>query len=126
MVGLEGKTLRVMLVDDNRIVRDGLTIFFKLFNDLEYVGAATNGIEAIHLCEAVSPDVILMDVMMPKMNGIEATQAIKDQYPDIKIIGFTSVSSLDGHVQAMLDAGADVCLPKQASIDEIVRAIRGS
>lgn len=119
------KTLRVMIVDDNRIIRDGLTIFFKIFDDLKFVGSASNGIEAINLCEEIRPDVVLMDVMMPRMNGIEATRVIREKYPHIKVVGLTSLSGDETQAKGMMNAGAVACLPKQASIDEIVTTIRG-
>jgi DNA-binding NarL/FixJ family response regulator len=118
------RILRVMIVDDNRIVREGLTIFLKLFADLQFVGAAVNGAEALQQCPILQPDVILMDIVMPEMSGIEATRVLHAQYPHIKIIGLTSFSGDETHREAMLAAGAVACLPKHASIDEIARAIR--
>lgn len=119
------KSLRIMVVDDNRIIREGLTIFLRIFDDLEFVGEADSGKNAIKQCDALQPDVILMDIMMPEVNGIEATKVIKAKYPQVKIVGLTSFSSEEMQVRGMLDAGAAACLPKQASIDEIVSAIRG-
>src|SRR5512134_824481 len=84
------QTIRVMLVDDHNVVRSGLAAFLRAYEDLELVGEAKNGLEAHTLCLKKQPDVILMDLMMPVMDGIAATRAILQDFPAIKIIAMTS------------------------------------
>lgn len=117
------KTIRVMLVDDHNVVRSGLATFLKAYDDLELVGEAKNGIEAVNLCHQNPPDVILMDLMMPEMDGIAATRAILTGYPDIKIIAMTSFED-EELVQGVLSAGAISYLLKNITSDELARAIR--
>lgn len=115
--------IQVMLVDDHNVVRSGLTTFLKGYDDLELVGEARNGLEAVHLCRIKQPDVILMDLMMPEMDGISATRAILEDCPDIKIIAMTSFEDQD-LVQGVLAAGAISYLLKNVSSDELAKAIR--
>ena len=117
------QTIRVMLVDDHNVVRSGLATFLKAYEDLELVGEAKNGLEAINLCRLKKPDVILMDLIMPEMDGIEATSAILQDYPDIKIIAMTSFDE-EELVQGVLAAGAISYLLKNVSSDELAKAIR--
>ena len=117
------KTIRVMLVDDHNVVRSGLATFLKAYDDLELVGEAKNGVEAVNLCLRSTPDVILMDLMMPEMDGIAATRAILASYPDIKIIAMTSFED-EELVQGVLSAGAISYLLKNITSDELARAIR--
>ena len=84
--------IRVLLVDDHQVVRQGFKFFIDVTDDLELVGEAVNGEEAVQAAAKLNPDVILMDMIMPKMNGIEATKAIIADYPDVKIIALTSFS----------------------------------
>jgi len=115
--------IRVMLVDDHNVVRSGLATFMRAFDDLELVGEAKNGLEAIHLCHQKKPDVILMDLMMPEMDGISATEAILVDYPDIKIIAMTSFEDTE-LVKGVLAAGAISYLLKNVTADELAKAIR--
>jgi len=115
--------IRVMLVDDHNVVRSGLATFLKAYDDLELVGEAKNGLEAVHLCQRSMPDVILMDLMMPEMDGIAATGAILDDYPEIKIIAMTSFED-EELVQGVLAAGAISYLLKNVTSDELAKAIR--
>ena len=117
------QTIRVMLVDDHNVVRSGLATFLKAYEDLELVGEVKNGLEAINLCRLKKPDVILMDLIMPEMDGIEATSAILQDYPDIKIIAMTSFDE-EELVQGVLAAGAISYLLKNVSSDELAKAIR--
>jgi NarL family two-component system response regulator LiaR len=117
------QTIRVMLVDDHNVVRSGLATFLKAYDDLELVGEAKNGLEAVNLCRLKKPDVILMDLMMPEMDGIAATTAILQDYPDIKIIAMTSFEE-EELVQGVLAAGAISYLLKNVSSDELAKAIR--
>jgi NarL family two-component system response regulator LiaR len=117
------QTIQVMLVDDHNVVRSGLATFLRAYDDLELVGEAKNGLEALNLCQKIKPDVILMDLMMPEMDGIAATQAILIDYPEIKIIAMTSFEEED-LVQGVLAAGAISYLLKNVSSDELAKAIR--
>jgi len=116
-------TIRVMLVDDHNVVRSGLATFLRAYEDLELVGEATNGQEAVRLCRQVNPDVILMDLMMPEMDGIAATRAILAEYPDIKIIAMTSFED-EQLVHGVLAAGAISYLLKNVASEELSKAIR--
>jgi NarL family two-component system response regulator LiaR len=121
----ESNPIRVMIVDDHDMVRSGLGVFLDAFDDLELVGEAADGQEAIRLCAEAQPHVVLMDLVMPEMDGVEATRAIRQAYPDIQIIALTSFSEQD-LVQGALQAGAVGYLLKNASIDELAAAIRAA
>jgi NarL family two-component system response regulator LiaR len=115
--------IHVMLVDDHNVVRSGLATFLRAYEDLTLVGEAKNGLEALNLCRKKKPDVILMDLMMPEMDGIAATQAILAECPDIKIIAMTSFED-EELVQGVLAAGAISYLLKNVTSDELAKAIR--
>jgi NarL family two-component system response regulator LiaR len=117
------QAIKVMLVDDHNVVRSGLATFLRAFEDLELVGEAKNGLEALQLCHQKKPDVILMDLMMPEMDGIAATRSILEEYPDIKIIAMTSFEE-EELVQGVLSAGAMGYLLKNITADELAKAIR--
>jgi NarL family two-component system response regulator LiaR len=117
------QTIRVMLVDDHNVVRSGLATFLRAYEDLELVAEAKNGLEALDLCRQKKPDVILMDLMMPEMDGIAATRAILQECPDIKIIAMTSFEE-EQLVHDVLAAGAISYLIKNVTSDELARAIR--
>ena len=119
------QVIQVMLVDDHNVVRSGLATFLRAYDDLELVGEARNGLEALNLCHKKKPDVILMDLMMPEMDGIAATRAILADYPDIKIIAMTSFEE-EELVQGVLAAGAISYLLKNVSSDELAAAIRAA
>ena len=121
----EAKPIRVMLVDDHAVVRSGLGAFLMVFDDLELVGEASNGKEAMRLCEQVQPDVILMDLVMPEMDGAAATRAIRTRWPHIQIVALTSFKE-DELVQGALQAGAIGYLLKNVSADELSSAIRSA
>ena len=116
-------TIRVMLVDDHNVVRSGLATFLRAYDDLELVAEAKNGLEAIGLCRQAKPDVILMDLMMPEMDGIAATRAILAESPDIKIIAMTSFED-EQLVHGVLAAGAISYLLKNVASEELSKAIR--
>jgi len=117
------QTIKVMLVDDHNVVRSGLATFLRAYEDLELVGEAKHGLEAVSLCHKHQPDVILMDLIMPEMDGIAATQAILQDYPEIKIIAMTSFDE-EELVHGVLAAGAISYLLKNVTSDELARAIR--
>jgi NarL family two-component system response regulator LiaR len=115
--------IRVMLVDDHTVVRRGLGAVLSVSDDMRLVGEAGDGEEAIRLCERLQPDVILMDVLMPKMDGIAATKAIHERWPKVRIIALTSFKERE-YVEGVLKAGATSYLLKNVTADELVSAIR--
>jgi DNA-binding NarL/FixJ family response regulator len=117
--------IRIVLADDNEVVRNSLKLFIEMSEDLQLVGEASNGHEAFEVCTLQKPDLILMDIMMPKMNGIEATQIISQQCPDVVVLALASLSA-DGNIQKIIEAGAVSVISKQISIDDITRIIRES
>ena len=119
------KPIRVMLVDDHTMVRRGLATFLKIFDDLQLVGEAESGETAIQLCAEVLPDVILMDMALPVMDGATATRAIRQQFPQVQVIVLTSFK--EGElIKNALEAGAIGYLLKDVSADELVGAIRAA
>ncbi|HLU21447.1 MAG TPA: response regulator transcription factor [Bacillaceae bacterium] len=116
-------TIHVMIADDHHIVRRGLIFFLQTQKDIEIVGEAKNGKEAVDLALSLKPEVVLMDLVMPVMDGIEATQKIKEACPDIKIMVLTSFVDQD-HVLPALEAGASGYQLKDIEPDELVNAIR--
>jgi two-component system, NarL family, response regulator LiaR len=117
--------IRVMLVDDHAMVRRGLATFVKVFDDLELVGEADSGEAAVLLCGQVLPDVILMDLMMPDMDGASTTRLIRKQYPKVQVVALTSFKEQEV-VQNALQAGAIGYLLKDVSAEELARAIRAA
>ncbi len=125
MNGTPSQTIRVMLVDDHTMVRRGLATFMMVFDDLKLVGEAENGVEAIQLCGEILPDVVLMDMVMPGMDGVRATRAIHEQFPSVQVLALTSFKEGD-LVKNALEAGAIGYLLKDVSADELARAIRAA
>ena len=119
------KPIRVMLVDDHAMVRRGLATFLKAFDDLELAGEAETGQAAIQLCAKLLPDVILMDMVMPDMDGATATRTLRQQFPDVQVIALTSFKE-EKLVKSALEAGAIGYLLKDVSADELVRAIQSA
>lgn len=115
--------IKVLIADDHHVVRRGLLFFLKTQKDIEVVGEAKNGREAVSLVEKLSPDVVLMDLVMPEMDGIEATEQIKERWPDVKVLMLTSFSDKD-HVLPALEAGASGYQLKDIEPDELVSSIR--
>ena len=113
---------RVLVVDDQTVVRDGLVLLLGLLPGLEVVGSAGDGEEAVRLVGEHGPDVVLMDLRMPRVDGVEATRRIKAAYPSVQIVVLTTYSD-DESVFAALQAGARGYLTKDAGADEIARAI---
>jgi len=114
-----------MLVDDHTMVRRGLATFLKVVDDLQLVGEAESGEAAIQLCAEALPDVILMDMVLPMMDGATATRAIRQQFPQVQVIALTSFKEGD-LVKNALEAGAIAYLLKDVSADDLVRAIRAA
>lgn len=113
---------KIMVVDEHKILREGLSTLIAKQPDMEIIGEAKDGREALRLVDKLSPDLILMDVTMPNLNGIEATRKIKSKKPDIEIIAL-SLHSDRRYVLGMIDAGASGYLLKECAFDELVRAI---
>lgn len=119
------QAIRVMVVDDHTMVRRGLAAMLKVKPDLELVAEARHGQEALELCEAVRPDVVLMDLVMPQMDGPTAIRAVKRDWPGVRVIALTSFKE-DKLVQQALRAGAISYLLKNVSIDDLAQAIRAA
>jgi DNA-binding NarL/FixJ family response regulator len=114
--------IRVLVVDDHAVVRTGLTQLLGTFDGVELVGAAANGEEAVALCAERRPDVVLMDLEMPVLDGIEATSRIHSEHPEVAVVVLTSFSDRDRILRA-LDAGAVGYLLKDAEPEELARAV---
>jgi CheY-like chemotaxis protein len=121
----QASRIRVLLVDDHAMVRQGLRTVLDGYPDLEVVGEAANGEEAVILVEHLRPSLVVMDINMPKANGIEATAAIKARYPQTAVIGL-SVQTNGETQEAMLKAGASLLLTKEAAVDQLYEAIRNT
>ena len=115
--------IRVLIADDQRAVREGLAMLVGLADEIEVVGTAANGIEAVQLASELHPDVVLMDLRMPEMEGGEATRKIRAAEPDTHVLVLTTYADDDSLFPA-LQAGAHGYLTKDASAEEIERAIR--
>lgn len=119
----EKRPIRVMIVDDHKVVRSGLSAFLMAYDDLELVAEADSGEKAIAVCYNSKPDVVLMDLVMPKMNGAEATEAILKNCAQVKVIALTSFKE-QGLVEGALKAGAIGYLLKDVDADDLANAIR--
>lgn len=117
--------IRVMIVDDHAVVRSGLATFLMAYDDLELVADVGSGREALRVCQEQTIDVILMDLVMPEMDGASATQAIKEAFPHIQVIALTSFRE-EELVQGVLRAGAISYLLKNVSADKLADAIRAA
>lgn len=117
--------IRILIVDDHSVVRQGLRMFLSLDGELEVIGEAANGQEAIEIVKKLQPDVVLMDLLMPVMDGISATQVIRRDYPDSEVIALTSVLE-DASVVNAVRAGAIGYLLKDTQADELCRAIKAA
>ncbi len=114
-----------MIFDDHAVLREGIRYVCLTATDLTLVGEAPNGEDALALCNKLQPDVVLMDLMMPGMNGIDTTRAIREQYPEVKILVLTSFNSQD-LVRKAIQAGANSYVLKDASTEQIINAIRST
>jgi signal transduction histidine kinase len=117
------KVLTVLLVDDHAMMRQGLRSVLEAHTDIQIIGEASDGHEAVMMADALRPAVVVMDINMPRLNGIEATARIKAQYPDMRVIGL-SVNAGPNNREAMLKAGADMLLTKEAAVEELYRGIQ--
>ena len=123
--GVTSMAIRIMIADDHAVVRQGLRMFLTLDPTLEIVGEATNGKEALQQARDIKPDVVLMDLLMPVMDGIEATAAIKRELPDTEVIALTSVLE-DSSVIGAIRAGALGYLLKDTKAEELIQAIKAA
>lgn len=114
--------VRVLLADDQRLVRESLGTLLELLGGIELVGTAADGRQALELTALHAPDVVLMDLRMPRMDGIEATRLLRERHPDVRVIALTTFAD-DESVLGMLRAGARGYLTKDASSEDIQRAI---
>ena len=121
----EDTVIKVLLVDDHAVVRQGLRMFLSLDPDLQIMGEATNGLEAIEMSKQLKPDIILMDLLMPVMDGLTAIQRIKKAQPEVEIIALTSVIE-DDRVFSAIHAGAMGYLLKDTQANELVQRIKGA
>lgn len=117
--------IRVLLVDDHAVVRAGLKMYLALEPDVEIVGEAADGLEAVERARALRPDVVLMDLLMPTLDGVAATLAIRAELPETEVVALTSVMEHEG-VGRAIKAGAIGYLLKNTEADELVRAIRAA
>ena len=117
--------IRVVIADDHGVVRGGLTQLLGTLDDVELVGTAANGSEAVAVCGEEHPDVVLMDLEMPEMDGIEATRRIREAQPEVAVVILTSFSDRERILRA-LDAGAAGYLLKDAESEELARSIRAA
>ena len=117
--------IRVMLVDDHTMVRRGLATFLEVFDDLELAGEASNGDEAIEQCKRLMPDVVLMDLVMPGVDGVTATRIIRQRFPEVQVIALTSFREQE-LIQNALEAGAIGYLLKDVTADELAQAIHNA
>jgi NarL family two-component system response regulator LiaR len=119
----DNNAIRIILVDDHDMVRRGLAVFLSAFNDMKLVGEAADGSEALALVEQTQPDVVLMDVLMPGLDGIETTRQIKRNYPEIQVLLLSSSSDED-MVKSGIQAGALGYVLKNISAQELAKAVR--
>ena len=119
------RPIRVLLVDDHTVVRRGLRLAFDLEPDLEVVGEAANGQEAVERVAELAPDVVVMDLLMPVMNGVDATRAIRRDHPEVEVVALTSVLE-DRLVIDVVEAGASGYLLKETRPDELFEAVRAA
>ncbi|MBZ0307567.1 MAG: response regulator transcription factor [Anaerolineae bacterium] len=117
--------IRVVIVDDHAMLRKGLAVFLMSYDDLKLVGDAANGKEGLAMCADKHPDIVLMDLMMPVMDGITATRLIRQDFPDIQVIALTSFGE-ERLIKDVLEAGAISYLFKKISADDLAKAIRAA
>lgn len=117
--------IRVLIVDDHAVVRMGLRSFFELLDDIEVIGEAADGSEGVAVARRLEPDVVLMDLLMPNMDGITAIERIKAERPDTEIVTMTSFIE-EAKVTAALEAGASGYVLKDAEAEEVAQAVRAA
>ncbi len=118
-------TVRLLITDDHDVVRQGLRLYLRRDSEIEVVGEAADGEEAVELARSLRPDVVLMDLLMPRMDGIAATEAIRAELPEVEVVALTSVLE-DTAVSGAIRAGAIGYLLKDTKAEELIRAIKGA
>ncbi len=124
-LGAQYMTIRILIADDHAVVRQGLRMFLNLDPELEILGEAGDGRQAVEMAGQLQPDIVLMDLLMPVMGGVEATEAIRRTLPDVEVIALTSVLE-DKSVVDAVRAGAIGYLLKDTEADELIRAIKAA
>lgn len=119
----DAEKIKVLIIDDHSIVRKGLVALFENFEDIAVVGDTGDARQCLEICERIQPNVVLMDMKMPNMDGVTATRLIREKMPQIQVVALTSFNEED-NVQQALKAGAIGYLLKNASIDDIAEAVR--
>jgi two-component system, NarL family, response regulator LiaR len=117
--------VRLLITDDHDVVRQGLRLYLRRDPEIEVVGEAADGYEAVELARSLKPDVVLMDLLMPRMDGIAATEAIRAELPEVEVVALTSVLE-DASVTGAIRAGASGYLLKDTKAEELCRAIKGA
>lgn len=117
--------IRVLLVDDHAILREGIRFLLSASGEIEIVGEAGDGVEALEMVESLKPDAVLMDIAMPRMNGIEATKELKTRYPDLPVV-ILSMYDSEEYILPILKAGASGYVLKKAAGQELVSAIKAA
>ena len=117
------KTIRILIADDHAVIRDGLSMILGLQDDLTVIGQAQDGLQAVELCRRLTPDIVIMDLMMPKLDGCAATQKITSENPDIRILLLTSYTESSKILHA-IKGGASGAIGKNAPREELLSAIR--
>lgn len=121
----ENDRIKVLIVDDHRVVRKGLKAYIEATNDIEVISELNRGETVLEFCEKLKPDVILMDIVMPGLDGLTVTRAIREKYTDIHVVTITGFQT---HllIRAALEAGATSCLSKDASPEDVIQTIRAA
>ena len=114
--------LQILLADDHEIVREGIKLLINAQTDMQVVGEASNGSLALAKTGELTPDIVIMDVSMPELNGLNATRQLKFDFPKVKVLTLTRHSD-DGYLQQLLQAGADGYILKQSAPEELINAI---
>ncbi len=122
---IHNNPIRVVIVDDHDMLREGLSAFLRAFPDLKLVGEASNGAQALEVCRRAQPDIVLMDLVMPVMDGVAATQALLQEAPSLRVVALTSFGE-EELVRRALKAGAVGYLLKNVTADELAEALRAA
>jgi NarL family two-component system response regulator LiaR len=125
MMNAAALPIRVMVVDDHLMVRHGLAFILKVYEDMQLVGETGSGEDAIELCAKILPDVILMDMVLPTIDGVTATRAIREKFPQVQVIALSSFKEAE-MIKNALEAGAMGYLLKNISADDLAKAVRGA
>jgi two-component system response regulator NreC len=117
--------IRLLLVDDHEIVRTGLSMLLESETDMKIIGQASNGVQALEMASELHPDVVIMDITLPDISGIEVTRRLKAQHPEIAVVALT-IHEDQQYFFEMLQAGADGYVPKRAASDDLIKAIHAA